>query len=354
MPSGARTAVAALILCGAIAVHAALAGSAGAGQAADGRWCPEAQAREFDFWIGSWDVRNLVRATGADPFTETGAATDRVYAVLDGCAIVEHWSGQPFPSAGVIEGYSIRAFDPLNGQWDLVLLWPIQSPPEFVHLTGRFEDGVGNFHHMSTNEQGDTTWQRLTFTDVSEDAFRWHNGISTVGGAAYASTWEMRFRRRPLIATGLLNGPSLTARRCPSGEHRPFDSWLGEWAGTRVLDGDSTGVLMRMDRILGGCAVTASAHAEDGSWASYLVRAFSASSRAWIEYAITSDRIDLVRREGRLSAGELVMTDAPPLTGRWSRTVWRLAGESLEVVDYRYDDGEWEPVAVNRYGRRVP
>ncbi len=64
----------------------------------------EAPFREFDFWLGNWDVYN--EATGAL------AGTNRIESRHGGCLIMEHWT-----STGGIEGTSMNYYDNVRGTW---------------------------------------------------------------------------------------------------------------------------------------------------------------------------------------------------------------------------------------------
>ena len=59
-------------------------------------------ARDFDFWIGEWDV-----------FGPQGrqVGTNSITPLLDGAALAEHWRG-----AGGVEGHSINAYDEAAGR----------------------------------------------------------------------------------------------------------------------------------------------------------------------------------------------------------------------------------------------
>jgi len=87
----------ALLLC-------AAAGAAGAAQPTPPTPpCSDPPSRQFDFWIGDWDVK-----------TPDGkqAGTNRVDAVLGGCAIQEHWAG-----VRGMTGTSLNMYIPSKGQW---------------------------------------------------------------------------------------------------------------------------------------------------------------------------------------------------------------------------------------------
>lgn len=343
-----------------LAAVAALAAMAVVPMAAAGQsgtdWCPEPEAHRFDFWIGAWDVQNLNRPPNGDRWFATGRATDRVYAVVGGCAVVEHWRGYAWPAAGHIVGYSVRAWDPATRQWALMLLWPIQGPPSFGRSRGVFSGGRGSFRNTFVSPQGDTATSSLNFYDIGDDTFTWSNGVSRDGGESWESSWRMEFRRRPATADGLWNGPSMTTDRCPGPEHRTFDAYVGEWRGTRVdAAGDSVAVSTHLVRILEGCAVMELTRAEDGSWESYAVRAYEPGSGRWVEYAVASDRRTLHRREAVDVPDGITFTDAEPVAGTYLRTRWLMDGDGIRRVEERATgpDGRWRAVAESRFPSRV-
>lgn len=319
--------------------------------------CRDPEARAFDFWLGEWDVLNRNRAPDGERWAETGRATDRVYAVVGGCALVEHWRGFAFPGAGHIVGFSVRAWNPETRRWDLVLLWPVGRPPSFSQFHGTFRDGSGEFFSEVVSPQGDTLLSRLTFSDIGPDGFRWHNGVSGDGGRTWASTWVMEFTRRPAWATGLWNGPSMTTEQCPGDEHRAFDDALGEWrALRRTAGGDSMPVRVHLIRILEGCAVLERTAEEDGRWEALRVRAYEPASGRWVEYSIDTGRPALVRREGGPLDGGVVLIETAE-DGGHRRTRWQTsegaAWTRLEE-EARAAGGPWsvvsETVLLERLG----
>src|SRR5262245_6018842 len=72
----------------------------GLGAAAHG--CSGTPYRQFDFWLGRWDV-----------FTGTTlAGTNEVKSRVDGCVVEENWT-----SAGLGRGRSLNAYDAATGTW---------------------------------------------------------------------------------------------------------------------------------------------------------------------------------------------------------------------------------------------
>jgi hypothetical protein len=131
----------------------------------------QGESRAFDFWVGEWDVLNRNRPTEEARWYDTGRATARVYPVVAGCGIVEHWRGHAF--GDFLVGFSLRAFNPASGQWELVLLWPNTGQPRFGVMAGGFRHNRGEFFMRNLTAAGDTTVTRLTFSDITPNSLRW-------------------------------------------------------------------------------------------------------------------------------------------------------------------------------------
>lgn len=89
------------------------------------RNCSAAEHRQFDFWLGDWDV--------LDP-SGAAAGTNLVTAELDGCMLQEHWRS----ADGKQVGTSLNHFDPASASWNQT--W-VDSTAGFLVLTGSYRDG---------------------------------------------------------------------------------------------------------------------------------------------------------------------------------------------------------------------
>jgi hypothetical protein len=76
----------------------------GAAQAPNSRRCDTTRDRQFDFFVGEWDV--------FDRGGSTKAADVRVERILDGCVLREDYSD---PSG--LLGHSLSSFDTKTGEW---------------------------------------------------------------------------------------------------------------------------------------------------------------------------------------------------------------------------------------------
>ncbi|MEP6688663.1 MAG: Ig-like domain-containing protein [Gemmatimonadales bacterium] len=90
-----------------LTVSAAVGGSGtfGVGRLPASAPCPSAQAHQFDFWLGDWDVT----PNGSPPGTR--AARSHITAEPGGCAVFEDFTDLAY------HGVSVNVFDPAGQQW---------------------------------------------------------------------------------------------------------------------------------------------------------------------------------------------------------------------------------------------
>ena len=87
--------------------------------------CDEPERRQFDFWLGEWDVH--------DPEGKL-AGRNRITALFDGCALREEWEG-----ASGFRGTSLNAWSLHTGQWHQT--WT-DSSGLLLQLNGGLRNGV--------------------------------------------------------------------------------------------------------------------------------------------------------------------------------------------------------------------
>jgi predicted small lipoprotein YifL len=141
--------------------------------------CTAAEYRQFDFWVGEWNV------------TQNGkqAGTSRIERILDGCAVFENWTG-----AGGSRGNSLNYYDAGRGMWHQTWIDNQGSPLE---LEGRFETGsmvlVGNTHDAAS---GKMVVNRISWTPQAEGTVRQHWETSTDGGKSWTTAFDGRYARK--------------------------------------------------------------------------------------------------------------------------------------------------------------
>ncbi|MEM7245208.1 MAG: hypothetical protein AAF533_07675 [Acidobacteriota bacterium] len=213
--------------------------------------------RQFDFWIGEWDVDLRIRQDDGS-WPKSVRADAHIYPVLGGKAILELWDSDN------IKGYSLRYYDPAKEKWVLWLNWPGPNRSGQSSLEGAFRHGRGEFFTTQELPDGKERISRYTFSDITPDSLRWDDGFSTDGGKTWAGNWIMEFTRRASVPSWPPAGrPAHThapSNRCDREEFRAVEVLDGVRTGTierRLPDGSwsKAPALLRGHRVLGGCAV---------------------------------------------------------------------------------------------------
>ena len=169
------------IMLAAVASVAALQPAAAKGQEQPGPPPCEADSvyRQFDFWVGEWDV-----------FTPEGqqAGTNRIEKLLRGCLLLEQWKGA---SGG--EGKSINYFDPIRKRW--VQTW-VDGQGGIISVEGAFEAGAMRFEGEHFYPDGRRELFRMTFTPQEDGSVRQFIEQSRDGGDSWYVWFDGRYVRR--------------------------------------------------------------------------------------------------------------------------------------------------------------
>ena len=280
----------------------------------------EDKHRQFDFWIGEWDV-NLRMLQDDLTFKDTIAAKASIYSILHGKAILELWDSGP------IKGYSLRYFDPQSDQWVLWLNWPGENRSRLSSLAGEFRHGRGDFRSEYVNAEGTTIMQRYSFNDITPFSLRWDDLASNDGGRTWRKNWRMEFTRtavEPQLPFDSTTLPTYdTGARCSDEAFRTYEGIVGHWQG-RMNDADAS---LSAWHVLDGCAVIALVRigAEPTS-ERFLFLTFNTDNERWEVNYLDDD----------YASGMLRLTSDDSWANTSSegrRMEWTLAGDQLE---YRF------------------
>lgn len=117
--------------------------------------CAAAEYRQFDFWVGEWDVKTPAGKV---------AGTSRIELINGGCAIQEHWTGN-----GPSRGTSFNFFETSTGLWNQ--LW-LDNSGLVLRLSGGLQDGKMVLENASPSAGGRTTRQRIIFSPLDSGRVR--------------------------------------------------------------------------------------------------------------------------------------------------------------------------------------
>ncbi len=153
----------------------------------------EATAHDFDFWMGSWHVRNRrlrERFSGSDEWDEFES---RVAArPLPGGMGNEDVYCTDFDGGFI--GMSFRFFDPETNTWSIY--WADSRRPGLLDppVLGSFEGDTAIFEGEDTLDGGPIL-VRFTWSGVTTPTPRWEQAFSDNGGETWETNWVMDFTR---------------------------------------------------------------------------------------------------------------------------------------------------------------
>ncbi|MDX1567792.1 MAG: hypothetical protein R3223_08320 [Longimicrobiales bacterium] len=147
--------------------------------------CTSEEHRQFDFWVGSWDV--------FDPDGRQ-VGTNEIRRQLNGCALHESWESL----AGPHRGHSYNIYDRSTGRWHQT--W-VDNSGLLLQLDGGIEEGRMVLEGRTRNADGDEvlnriTWSPLDDTASGDEAVRQLWQTSEDGGETWSVVFDGRYVKR--------------------------------------------------------------------------------------------------------------------------------------------------------------
>ena len=130
--------------------------------------CASAEHRQFDFWIGDWDLAVRVRRAPDKDTWDEAHARQKIESILDGCAISESFTAEGPGSPWAGKSYSM--WQPAQKKWRQA--W-VDDQGSYIALSGGVEDGVMTLYGEPVTRDGKTIRMRMVFLDVKKDSLRW-------------------------------------------------------------------------------------------------------------------------------------------------------------------------------------
>lgn len=136
--------------------------------------CSSPAHRQFDFWLGDWDVRN-----------PSGRVVGRneISSLHDGCVVFESWRG-----AGGITGMSLNVYDTERRKWKQN--W-VDSTGGVLELEGTYGDGRMVLASAPGKSINRVTWQALP-----DGRVRQHWETSEDGGTTWKTAFDGYYEKR--------------------------------------------------------------------------------------------------------------------------------------------------------------
>lgn len=133
--------------------------------------------RQFDFWIGEWDVKNPQGVT---------AGSSSIQLILSQCIIFENWTSP------VSSGKSFNIFDSSDNKWHQS--W-VDDKGTFTHYVGEFKDGRMILVADSITG-GKKTLMKMTFSQLPDGGVRQFGENSVDEGKTWTTAFDLTYTRK--------------------------------------------------------------------------------------------------------------------------------------------------------------
>jgi hypothetical protein len=133
--------------------------------------------RQFDFWIGEWDAKNVQGIT---------VGSSSIQLILNQCIIFENWS------TPVSSGKSFNIFNSTDNKWHQT--W-VDDKGTFSHYVGEFKDGKMVLVAESV-AAGAKTLMKMTFSKLPNGDVRQLGENSADDGKTWTPTFDFTYTRK--------------------------------------------------------------------------------------------------------------------------------------------------------------
>ncbi len=133
--------------------------------------------RQFDFWIGEWDVKNPQGVP---------SGSSSIQLILGQCTIFENWSG------GGSNGKSFNIYDTNDKKWHQTY---VDDKGTFSHYVGGLVDGK-MVVVADTVVAGKKTWAKMTFSKMPNGDVRQFGENSTDDGKTWVASFDLIYSRK--------------------------------------------------------------------------------------------------------------------------------------------------------------
>lgn len=134
--------------------------------------------RQFDFWIGEWDVKNPQGVP---------SGSSSIQIILGQCIIFENWSG-----GGGSNGKSFNIYDTNDKKWHQTY---VDDKGTFAHYIGGLVDGK-MVVVADTVIAGKKTWAKMTFSKMPNGDVRQFGENSTDDGKTWTQSFDLIYSRK--------------------------------------------------------------------------------------------------------------------------------------------------------------
>lgn len=145
--------------------------------------CSTPEARQFDFWVGEWEL------TWSDGKGGLTVGSNSVTQLFDGCAIQENFKD----TTQSFFGMSVSMYSTLLNKWQQT--W-VDNQGAYLDFVGEFKDGKMVLERSFTTPKGKKISQRMIFYNITENEMDWNWEKSDDEGKTWTVAWKIHYKRK--------------------------------------------------------------------------------------------------------------------------------------------------------------
>jgi hypothetical protein len=137
------------------------------------------EARQFDFWIGEWELS----------WGEDRHGHNSIKSTLDEAVILENFDGKP---GTPLRGLSVSTYNAELGKWQQT--W-VDNQAGYVDFVGEFKDGQMILQRRA-RVKGEEFLQRMVWHNIAADQLDWEWERSDDEGLSWRTMWHVHYVRQ--------------------------------------------------------------------------------------------------------------------------------------------------------------
>ena len=147
--------------------------------------CSAPEFRQFDFWVGDWDLT----WPGSKP-QEILRGRNTISRKLSDCVIEEQFDGS---KDAQLRGLSVSVYSPRMKKWRQT--W-VDDQGAYMDFIGELDGSQMILSRHAQNPKGEDITQRMVFKNIAADSFDWSWEQSNDAGKTWTVLWPVHYVRR--------------------------------------------------------------------------------------------------------------------------------------------------------------
>ena len=144
--------------------------------------CQSAEHRQFDFWVGEWDLQ------WKDAEGNMQKGHNSIKSIMNGCVIEENFDGgESMP----LRGLSVSVYNPRKKLW--LQTW-VDNNGSYLDFEGGMQDDRMVLSRRVETKKG-VIMQRMIFYDIEKNSLSWDWETSQDEGKTWKLAWRIQYTR---------------------------------------------------------------------------------------------------------------------------------------------------------------